>query len=402
MKIEHIDINKFDYHLEDSRIAKYPIEKRDNSKLLLCKPDMGIAQKQFNKISEELPEESLIVYNNTKVIHARIEFRKITGARIEIFCLSPVEPIDYQIMFSVKGQCLWNCMVGNLKKWKDGGLKRILEIDNKEFSLEAKIIGKDKKGNPLVSFSWDGDYIFAEVLEAVGKIPIPPYLNRETEDVDASRYQTVYSKHDGSVAAPTAGLHFTNEVFHELKKKHIDIAEVTLHVGAGTFQPVKAENALEHSMHGEQFIVSRQLLQKLFSHKKNIVATGTTTLRTLESIYWLGIKAMKNENPEQLEQWYWKLNPTDISSSKSIQALLDYLKREKKEFLVSTTEIMIVPGYDFRIIDAIITNFHQPKSTLLLLISALIGERWHEVYDYALNNDFRFLSYGDSSLLFRH
>jgi S-adenosylmethionine:tRNA ribosyltransferase-isomerase len=402
LKIDHIDINNYNYRLDESRIAKYPLEKRDNSKILLCRPDQPINHKPFKQIVDEIATGSLIVYNNTKVIHARLEFHKVTGARIEIFCLSPVEPVEYQLMFTAKSKCTWNCMVGNLKKWKNEILEQSVKIGKDQFILKAEKITTDQTGGPLISFSWNNEFSFAEVLEAVGKIPIPPYLNRETEDIDTLRYQTVYSKHNGSVAAPTAGLHFTDKIFTECKQKNIDIAELTLHVGAGTFQAVKTENALLHSMHGEQFIVSRELIKQLLLHKNTIIATGTTTTRTLESIFWLGVKAQKNEKLELLEQWYWKENPTDINRTDSLTALLNYLERENRDFLIATTEIMIVPGYDFRIIDAIITNFHQPKSTLLLLISAFIGERWHEVYDYALRNDFRFLSYGDSSLLFRH
>lgn len=401
-KIAPIDINEYNYELPEERIAKYPLEQRDQSKLLVCLPQQDIAHQSFKDIDTILPEGHLVVYNNTKVIHARIEMKKDTGARIEVFCLSPVSPSDYQLMFSSKGECTWSCMIGNLKKWKSGRLKRALTIAGEELVLEAELLERGNNGSPIVKFFWNSRFTFSEVLEAVGKIPIPPYLNRDTEDIDSSRYQTVYSKHDGSVAAPTAGLHFTNEVFESLKRKSVEFAELTLHVGAGTFQPVKAENALNHQMHGEKIIIKPELLRKLIAYNGKIIATGTTSLRSLESIYWLGVKALLNKPLNCLEQWFWKENTsTPVSMEDSFTALLDYMKKEKVDFIVSTTEIMIVPGYKFRVIKGIITNFHQPKSTLLLLISALIGERWKEVYDYALKNDFRFLSYGDSSLLFK-
>jgi S-adenosylmethionine:tRNA ribosyltransferase-isomerase len=401
LKLLHIDINEYNYPLEEERVAKYPLEERDTSNLLVAHPDMEIYHKKFNEISTELPAGSLVLYNNTKVIHARVEFRKETGARIEIFCLSPVSPVDYQLMFSTIGKCTWSCMVGNLKKWKSGKLTRVLTVNDLEVVLTAEISERDEKGNPIILFEWNGNFTFSEVLESAGIIPIPPYLNRETEELDASRYQTVYSRHNGSVAAPTAGLHFTEKVFNDCRKNNIDFAEVTLHVGAGTFQPVKADNAMDHPMHGEQFIVSKQLLLQLLSHSHKIIATGTTTMRTLESIYWLGIKAMKGLDLDRLEQWFWKDNDTETTLEESLEVLLKHLSTINREFLVATTEIMIVPGYRFRVVDGIITNFHQPKSTLLLLISAFIGERWKEVYKYALNNDFRFLSYGDSSILWR-
>ena len=399
---KHIDINDYDYNLPDKRIAKYPQEKRDTSKLLICVPGKGLEHKQFSDIDKVLPKGHLIVYNNTKVIHARIELYKDTGARIEVFCLNPVNPVDYQQIFSAKNECTWSCMVGNLKKWKSGNLTREITIGEQVLQLEAELVNRGEQGAPEVKFTWNTDSTFSEVLESAGKMPIPPYLNRETEEIDSTRYQTVYSKHDGSVAAPTAGLHFTNDVFRKLEKIDIKFAELTLHVGAGTFQPVKANNALDHQMHGENIIVTKALLKKLLAYEGKIIATGTTSLRSLESIYWLGVKAMQNKNLDVLEQWYWKENVhLDIKMQDSFLALIEYMKRNELDYFSSTTEIMIVPGYSFKVIEGIITNFHQPKSTLLLLISALIGDRWKEVYDYALRNDFRFLSYGDSSILFK-
>ncbi len=401
LNTEHIDINDFNYPLDEDRIARYPLEKRDESMLLVCHPGASIRHLRFKDIAGEIPAHSLIIYNNTKVIHARVEFQKPTGARIEIFCLSPVSPVDYQLIFSTTHKCTWTCMVGNLKKWKDEILVQEVVISSTPVILKAKLLGRDSKNAPLIEFTWNKEYTFSEVLEAVGKIPIPPYLNRDTEAIDATRYQTVYSKHNGSVAAPTAGLHFTQEVFKSLKKNAVHTAEVTLHVGAGTFQPVKAENALEHEMHGEQVIVTRQLLHRILKQEGRIIATGTTTLRTLESIFWLGVKAMRNEDLDFLPQWYWKNKPESLTLKSAIEALLRSMDREGRDFIIATTEIMIVPGYQFKVVDGIITNFHQPKSTLLLLISAFIGASWKTVYDYALKNNFRFLSYGDSSLLWR-
>lgn len=396
-----IDISKFTYDLPDNRIAKYPVEKRDRSKLLLYKKG-EISEFDFTHISEIVPANSSLFYNNTRVIHARIQFFKVTGARIEIFCLSPHEPSDYQIAFQETKTCTWICMVGNLKKWKTESLKALFTINNVEYTLTADKSGTDDKGNSLIKFTWTGGFSFAEVLNANGKIPIPPYLNRDTEEVDTRRYQTIYSQYDGSVAAPTAGLHFTPEVFEDLKRKKVKLQNVTLHVGAGTFQPVKTENAREHKMHGEQIIVDKRLLQNIIDNEGSIIATGTTTMRTLESIYWLGVKCSFGETPNHLMQWDWERLNKALSMEESIQLLIDYIEREGIESFSAVTEIMIVPGYQFRVVDILITNFHQPNSTLLLLIAAFIGEKWKDVYAFALENNFRFLSYGDSSILFRH
>jgi S-adenosylmethionine:tRNA ribosyltransferase-isomerase len=398
---DKIDITDFDYPLPDHRIAKYPLYQRDSSKLLVSRPESGISQTVFSKISDELEPGSLVVYNNTRVIHARLNFTKDTGAGIEIFLLAPHLPADYQQILCETETCSWTCLVGNLKKWKDGALKMTINVTGVIINLEANKMGVDKKNDLIVQFSWDKHLSFAEILNNCGKIPIPPYLNRESEEIDRTRYQTVYSQAEGSVAAPTAGLHFTSKVFDDFNKKNIEIDSLTLHVGAGTFQPVKAENALEHKMHAEQIMVSKRLLENLLHHDDKIIATGTTTLRTLESLYWLGVKAIQGNKPEHLQQWEWQTLPDSYSLTESFDALNDYLQQNKLIELSALTEIMIIPGYRFKVSNALITNFHQPKSTLLLLISAFIGEKWKEIYDYALANDFRFLSYGDSSLLFR-
>lgn len=397
---DKIDISKYSYNLPESRIAKYPIDKRDSSKLLVYR-NKQISETTFNAISTILPKKSTLFYNNTRVIHARIQFYKKTGAKIEIFCLSPHIPVDYQIAFQETISCTWNCMVGNLKKWKSEVLETEFTIENKAYQLKAKKAGTDEKGNSLINFSWDGNYTFAEVLNATGKIPIPPYLNRDTETIDQSRYQTFYSQYDGSVAAPTAGLHFTEDVFNSLSDNHIKLQNVTLHVGAGTFQPVKAEDAREHKMHGEQIIITRNLLVSILKNEGKNIATGTTTMRTLESIYWLGAKILNGQKPVHLQQWDWESLQGDFTLKQSVLALIDYLNKEAIEEISALTEIMIVPGYNFKVVDILITNFHQPNSTLLLLIAAFIGENWKDIYAYALENEFRFLSYGDSSVLFR-
>lgn len=395
-------ISEYDYELPEHRIARYPLENREGSRLIIVKPGLVLEEKGFADISSEIPPGSLVVTNNTRVIHARLAFTKPTGAAIEIFCLSPVDPDDYHLTFSARKCCIWSCLVGNLKKWKEGCLEQRVIVSNLSVKLVAFQKGIDNQGNPIVQFSWDKDITFGEILEVAGKMPIPPYLCRDTETIDHIRYQTVYGKASGSVAAPTAGLHFTKDILDELSHKGISLAELTLHVGAGTFQPVKTTNALDHAMHGEQIIVSKKILDSLAGHSGPVIATGTTSLRSLESIYWLGVKIIKNQNPASLEQWYWRENSFDISRQDSIRAISEYLEREKQDFLTSTTQIMVVPGYRFRMADALITNFHQPKSTLLLLIAAFIGDRWKEVYRYALAHNFRFLSYGDSSLLWLH
>jgi S-adenosylmethionine:tRNA ribosyltransferase-isomerase len=396
----NIDIENYNYSLPEERIAKYPLDKREDSKLLLWKDGHGIQQSVFTKVSEHLPENGLLVYNNTKVIHARLFFRKKTGAFIEIFCLSPCLPTDYQLSLSSQKACRWQCLVGNSKKWKTGILEQIIEIEQTQVVLTAKRI-QSKSNDPIIEFNWDSNHTFAEILDTVGKIPIPPYLNRESEILDNTRYQTVYSQLPGSVAAPTAGLHFSDSILQKIREKNIQTAELTLHVGAGTFQPVKDKNARNHQMHGEEISIHKHILEKLMKHEGKIIATGTTTLRTLESLYWLGVKALNKNDFTSLGQWEWESLEDDISLHDSFAALLKEMKKKNINTLSANTEVMIIPGYQFKVTDMLITNFHQPKSTLLLLIAAFSGNYWKDIYNFALDNNFRFLSYGDSSLLIR-
>lgn len=399
----NIQISDYNYNLPDSRIAKYPLEKRDDSKLLIYK-DAEITDEQFSSITDYLPEDSLMVFNNTKVIQARLHFQKSTGAQIEIFCLDPYQPHDYAQIFQTVGSCSWHCLIGNLKKWKEGELTKSIIIGNENITIKASRISSSANSH-IVSFSWDNDqYTFADILEAAGELPIPPYLNRDTEESDIDRYQTLYSKIKGSVAAPTAGLHFTEEVFDSIKKKGIKIDEVTLHVGAGTFKPVKSDTIDGHEMHSEFISINKATIENLLSHKGKIIAVGTTSVRTLESLYYIGV--ILEENPSLAElavsQWlpYEKEKKT-ISKEKSLQNILDYLDRNSQTQLLADTQIIIAPGYEFKIVDGIVTNFHQPQSTLLLLVSAFIEGNWTLIYNHALAQGYRFLSYGDSSLLLR-
>lgn len=396
-----ISISDFNYHLPDEKIAKYPLPQRDQSKLLVWKNKL-IEDHAFTEIPDLLPENSLLIFNNTKVIRARLLFEKETGARIEIFCLDPYEPSDYQIAFQQTQSCSWKCMIGNLKKWKEGRLKKILDIEGHQIELVAEKIPSDKTEN-LISFSWNNpQFEFSKIIENAGILPIPPYLKRDTEESDIQRYQTVYSKIKGSVAAPTAGLHFTDDVFERIKEKGHHLQELTLHVGAGTFQPVKSETIDGHEMHSEQIYISQQLLENLIAHKGPKIAVGTTTIRTLESIYWLGKQIAFGEITTNahlnVSQWEPYQNANMISATDSLKALLAYMKAMQTDHLTASTQIIILPGYQFKIIDGMITNFHQPKSTLLLLISAFLGDDWKTVYNHALQNNYRFLSYGDSNL----
>ncbi len=399
-----IYIDEYDYPLDDERIAKFPLERRDASKLLVYKNN-SIIESTFSEIAGFLPEKSLLVYNNTRVIQARLVFRKETGARIEVFCLEPLIPADYAQSLGATNECVWKCMVGNLKKWKEGTLKKELDISGKSCLFKADLIQSEGKTH-TVRFSWDNaDVHFADILENAGELPIPPYLHRKTEESDLTTYQTVYSKIKGSVAAPTAGLHFTSEVFESLKPKQIEIEELTLHVGAGTFQPVKTKDVAEHLMHTEVIAVQRDTILHLKEKLGNIVAVGTTSVRTLESLYYIGRDLSENSSNNQdtfhVSQWTPYEDRTEIRVADALQNILDYLDRTGQNVLRAETQIMIKPGYKFKIVDAMITNFHQPKSTLLLLVSAFVKGNWKVIYDYALENDFRFLSYGDSSLLFR-
>ena len=398
--IQEIAIAEYDYPLPDERIAKYPLAERDTSKLLLYKSG-EIIEEKFSNLPSFIPQGALMVFNNTRVIQARLRFRKETGAQIEVFCLEPEQPADYQQMFQETKECVWQCLVGNSNRWKGGVLSQVINIAGVDVTLSVERVSSAASVN-LVRFSWDGGFSFAELLDAAGELPIPPYLNRKTEENDKNTYQTVYSKVKGSVAAPTAGLHFTPAVLAALDAAGVQRGEVTLHVGAGTFKPVKSELIADHAMHEEYIEVQRGLIERLVA-AGGAVAVGTTSVRTLESLYFLG--ELVHESPDIAEdelfvgQWTPYNKPHTLSAVESLQALLHWMDAKGLDRVHSHTQIMIAPGYEFRIVKAIVTNFHQPKSTLLLLVSAFIGGDWRRVYDYALDNGFRFLSYGDSSLL---
>lgn len=401
-KVKGISISDYAYELSDAKIAKYPLAERDQSKLLVWK-DGQIQDAHFRNLADYLPANSLLVFNNTKVIRARVHFLKETGAKIEIFCLDPNEPADYQIAFQTTKSCVWKCMIGNQKKWKGEILRKKIRIDETEIELCAE--QSDPENNKsLVRFSWNNaDFEFSRIIENAGSLPIPPYLNRETEQSDLERYQTVYSKIKGSVAAPTAGLHFTEKVFNHLKDDGHELAELTLHVGAGTFQPVKSETISGHDMHSEHFYIRRDFLNQLLQHSGKKIAVGTTSVRTLESIYWLGVQTI--ENPEisidslKVSQWEaYQQSENKFQDKEVLNALIRLLNKHKTDFLSASTQIIIAPGYRFRFTDGMITNFHQPQSTLLLLISAYLGNEWQTIYKHALDSNYRFLSYGDSNL----
>lgn len=397
----HIDINDFNYPLPDERIAKFPLAERSSSKLLIY--DNGnISESHFRNVAEYLPEGAMLVFNNTRVVRARIVMHKASGARIEVFCLEPHNPADYERAFAIKGECEWSCIVGNLKKWKEGEIGIDFEYNGEPHTLRAEIVERGTREH-IVRFRWSADCSFGQLLETLGRIPIPPYLNRESEDIDNTRYQTVYARFEGSVAAPTAGLHFTPELIAEMREQGFSFEEVTLHVGAGTFLPVKDENAAQHNMHTEHFVITRQTLQNILHNAGRIVAVGTTSVRTMESLAALAwrIKCTGTPNVEQVVgQWELYDIPAEFLCKDVAEVLLNYMTDNGLEQLKAATQIMITPlGYHFRIVNYIITNFHQPKSTLLLLVSAYVGDNWKRIYDYALANDFRFLSYGDSSLL---
>ena len=403
---EAIYIDDFDYDLPDERIAKYPLQQRDASKLLLWR-NGELSESRFSEIASFLPENSLLVCNNTRVIQARIVFHKTTGARIEVFCLEPLSPSDYALSLSATGSCEWKCMVGNLKKWKEGALEQTILFDGKDVTFSAELI--ETEGNThRIRFSWSDDTLsFSEILMLIGELPIPPYLHRKTEENDKKTYQTVYSKIEGSVAAPTAGLHFTPEVFDKLKSKNIETEELTLHVGAGTFQPVKSATIDTHTMHTETIAVPLETIRHIQRKLGNIIAVGTTSVRTLESLYYLGKGPLNPPSADgdllniQVSQWEPYENTNDIPVETALQNIIDYLEKNDQDTLHAETQILIKPGFQFRIISGMITNFHQPKSTLLLLVSAFVDGNWRKIYDYALSNDFRFLSYGDSSLLMK-
>ena len=402
MDTKHIRIKDYNYDLPDSRIAKFPVAQRDHSKLLIYNRG-EVSEDIFYNITDYLPKGSLMIFNNTRVIKARIHFRKETGAIIEVFLLEPAEPSDYELMFQTNGSCSWLCLVGNLKKWKEGSLKRVFYIKGTSVTLTATYRSEHGTSH-WIDFVWDNkDITFADILENVGELPIPPYLKRDTQDSDKVTYQTVYSKIKGSVAAPTAGLHFTDEVLKSIDDKGIEREELTLHVGAGTFKPVKSEEIAGHNMHTEYICVLKSTLLKLIEHKACAVAVGTTSVRTLESLYYVGVRLSKNpdlkENQLHIDQWEPYETETDLSPVEALRNIVDYLDRNGLNSFHGSTQIIIAPGYEYKIVKMLVTNFHQPQSTLLLLVSAFVHGDWKKIYDYALSHDFRFLSYGDSSLL---
>ena len=433
--MEEIFIEEYNYPLPDERIAKYPLAERDQSKLLIYR-DGQVSEDRFFRVGEYLPEGSLLIYNNTRVIQARLEFHKRSsnnveqslnhieqplndtlGARIEIFCLEPMQPHDYQLSLGSTEGCIWKCMIGNAKKWKTGALSLPVQLPSGEYITLFAEKGEQTGNTFAVRFWWNTpasslsslasnlNISFAEILDAVGELPIPPYLNRKTEESDKTTYQTVYSRIKGSVAAPTAGLHFTDNVLSGLRQRGIQTAEVTLHVGAGTFQPVKVADANQHTMHTEIIAVPKATVQTIMDNLGHVVAVGTTSMRTLESLYFIGSKLFKMVQSGSMSLSVAQFEPYTgeytLSTREALQAIVDYLEQTGQETLHAETQIMIKPGYTFRVVDQLITNFHQPKSTLLLLVSAFVGGDWHTIYDYALSHDFRFLSYGDSSILFR-
>ena len=412
-----IKISDFDYTLEDSKIAKHPVEKRDECKLLVRDAKGNLSHHLFKDLPSLIPQDSMLVCNNTRVINARMRFQKSTGATIEIFCLEPVFPADYAQMFQATGNCRWSCLVGNLKRWKEGVITKNIFVSSVGKDVELKARRVAPIGNSWeIEFSWDDDSLsFASIIESAGYIPRPPYLNRNSEATDSIDYQTVYSKIKGSVAAPTAGLHFTDEVLQNIVAKGVDMRELTLHVGAGTFQPVKTETIGEHPMHTEVFSVEKTLVSDVLSQLQKggyVIAVGTTTVRTLESLSYLGALIMENPMIRQeqmsVEQWFpYQDRFADFDVADALKALLEWFERNKIEVLTASTSIMIAPGFKWRIVDGIVTNFHQPQSTLLLLVSSFVERlseksdepQWRIMYREALDNDYRFLSYGDSSLL---
>lgn len=410
MHPENIFIKDYTYELTEERIAKYPLPQRDESKLLIYK-NGKIEENNYYNLDKYIPSNSLLVFNNTKVVEARLIFQKSSGSVIELFCLEPAEEYpDITTAMMQKKKVLWKCLVGGAKKWKDESLIKMIkmiESDSKEVELVAKKI-KKLTDDFLIEFSWnDASLSFAEILHHTGSVPLPPYLHREAEETDKERYQTIYAKHEGSVAAPTAGLHFTERLFQKLEKKNIQRDFVTLHVGAGTFKPVKTETISEHEMHAEFFEVQKIFIENLLYHlDKNIIVVGTTSLRTIESLYWLGVKtifqAEISQHDLQLQQWeVYNIDASDISTEQALQSLLQWMNKNQTEVLVTKTQIIIVPGYELKVANGLITNFHQPQSTLLLLVASIVGDYWKKIYSYALENNFRFLSYGDGSLIWK-
>lgn len=405
--IPSINISDYTYDLPEHRIAKFPLEKRDSSKLLMWK-DNSISDHIFHDIAGLLPHDAIMIFNETKVVPARLHFQRESGAHIEVFCLEPDTPSDYISNFSAKKCCRWKCIVGNVKRWKDGERLYLLNPDNStevnKLNLTAGLIERNGQTS-IVEFQWAGEYEFSEVLDICGSVPIPPYLNRDTQDIDLERYQTTYAIQRGSVAAPTAGLHFTQEVIDSISTRGIAVRKVCLHVGAGTFLPVKSNQISGHTMHREPFVVTKSLIDEIADFKmagKPLVAVGTTSVRTLESLYWAGVKCLSGKELSDIDQW----EPYDDSSGElptahnALKALSGYMEKHSIKELSLGTRIIIVPGYKLRITDILVTNFHQPQSTLILLISAFVGDNWKRIYSHALDNGYRFLSYGDSSVLY--
>ena len=400
--IPEIKIEDYNYPLPDERIAKYPLSERDASKLLIYR-NGNVSQDRFRNIAEQIPEGSVMVFNDTKVVPARLHFQRESGAHIEIFCLEPVLPEEYVTMFAVTERCRWKCIVGNVKRWKSDTLHLYNPLNDTEIEdmgLKADLVERCGETS-IVEFTWKNGAPFSKVLEICGSVPIPPYLNRDTENIDLERYQTLYARFRGSVAAPTAGLHFTEDVLNEIRSRNVVTDTVCLHVGAGTFLPVKSSNVAEHTMHREPFVVTLPLLERLIAKTGSLVAVGTTSVRTLESLYYVGVKCIESGAPSDVDQWEPYTRDYPYTVQESLKAIADYLRANGLDELKVGTRIIIVPGYEFKLVDVLVTNFHQPQSTLLLLISAFVKGDWHNIYDFALENDFRFLSYGDSSILFR-
>ncbi len=400
--IPEIKIEDYNYPLPDERIAKYPLSERDASKLLIYR-NGNVSQDRFRNIAEQIPVGSVMVFNDTKVVPARLHFQRESGAHIEIFCLEPVLPEEYVTMFAVTERCRWKCIVGNVKRWKSDTLHLYNPLNDTEIEdmgLKADLVERCGETS-IVEFTWKNAAPFSKVLEICGSVPIPPYLNRDTENIDLERYQTLYARFRGSVAAPTAGLHFTEDVLNEIRSRNVVTDTVCLHVGAGTFLPVKSSNVAEHTMHREPFVVTLPLLERLIDKTGSLVAVGTTSVRTLESLYYVGVKCIESGVPSDIGQWEPYTREYPYTVQESLNAIADYLRANGLEELKVGTRIIIVPGYQFKLVDVLVTNFHQPQSTLLLLISAFVKGDWHNIYDFALANDFRFLSYGDSSILFR-
>ncbi len=411
--VKDIKIADFNYELPDERIPRHPLQQRDSCKLLLSRPDGIISHRRFSELAGLLPPGSMLVCNDTKVINARMTFHKQTGSRIEVFLLEPEDPADYVLSFQTRGRCVWNCLVGNLKKWKEGPLTMEIypEGVDSPVTLSAIRLNSTEGKSHSIEFSWDNPEVtFASVVDAAGYIPIPPYLKRESEESDLSDYQTVYADAKGSVAAPTAGLHFTPAVFDDLAAHNIPVGKLTLHVGAGTFQPVKSENIGDHPMHTEVFSVSRKLLQQLIAQKESgrpLVAVGTTSVRTLESLPYIGQRLSEGDESLHVDQWWaYEDWAEEINTVEALREIDRWMENNGKETMTASTAIMIAPGFRWRMVDVMVTNFHQPQSTLLLLVSSFLGEkdgepRWREIYDEALANDYRFLSYGDACLFFK-